>query len=86
ATTFRKDEHETEERALVKGFSSASQTPIGKIQHCRKLIHVPFLGLQRCGKGCRLRWMNYLRPNVKRGNISTEEEELIIRLHKLLGN
>ncbi|GLJ48268.1 hypothetical protein SUGI_1019000 [Cryptomeria japonica] len=43
-------------------------------------------GLQRCGKGCRLRWMNYLRPNVKRGNISTEEEDLIVRLHKLLGN
>ncbi|GLJ48243.1 hypothetical protein SUGI_1018520 [Cryptomeria japonica] len=43
-------------------------------------------GLQRCGKGCRLRWKNYLRPNVKRGNISLEEEELIIRLHKLLGN
>ncbi|KAH9320831.1 hypothetical protein KI387_015470, partial [Taxus chinensis] len=43
-------------------------------------------GLQRCGKGCRLRWVNYLRPNVKRGNISLEEEDLIIRLHKLLGN
>ncbi|GLJ48265.1 hypothetical protein SUGI_1018930 [Cryptomeria japonica] len=43
-------------------------------------------GLQRCGKGCRLRWKNYLRPNVKRGNISLEEEDLIIRLHKLLGN
>ncbi|XP_054780935.1 transcription factor MYB3-like [Prosopis cineraria] len=43
-------------------------------------------GLNRCGKSCRLRWMNYLRPNIKRGNISDEEEDLIIRLHKLLGN
>ncbi|KAE8718837.1 Transcription factor TT2 [Hibiscus syriacus] len=43
-------------------------------------------GLKRCGKSCRLRWLNYLRPNIKRGNISIEEEELIIRLHKLLGN
>eukprot|EP01018_Ginkgo_biloba_P004515 Gb_22064 [translate_table: standard] len=43
-------------------------------------------GLLRCGRSCRLRWMNYLRPNVKRGNISADEEELIIRLHKLLGN
>ncbi|KAF6165892.1 hypothetical protein GIB67_012789 [Kingdonia uniflora] len=43
-------------------------------------------GLKRCGKSCRLRWMNYLRPDIKRGNISQEEEELIIRLHKLLGN
>ncbi|XP_059432128.1 transcription factor MYB1-like isoform X2 [Corylus avellana] len=43
-------------------------------------------GLKRCGKSCRLRWLNYLRPDIKRGNISPEEEELIIRLHKLLGN
>ncbi|KAF5481761.1 hypothetical protein F2P56_002389 [Juglans regia] len=43
-------------------------------------------GLKRCGKSCRLRWLNYLRPDIKRGNISVEEEELIIRLHKLLGN
>ncbi|XP_039041409.1 transcription factor MYB1-like [Hibiscus syriacus] len=43
-------------------------------------------GLQRCGKSCRLRWMNYLRPDIKRGNISVDEEELIIKLHKLLGN
>ncbi|KDP33437.1 hypothetical protein JCGZ_07008 [Jatropha curcas] len=43
-------------------------------------------GLKRCGKGCRLRWLNYLRPDIKRGNISDDEEQLIIRLHKLLGN
>ncbi|OEL37191.1 Anthocyanin regulatory C1 protein [Dichanthelium oligosanthes] len=43
-------------------------------------------GLRRCGKSCRLRWLNYLRPNIKRGNISDDEEDLIIRLHKLLGN
>ncbi|KAB1209435.1 Transcription factor TT2 [Morella rubra] len=43
-------------------------------------------GLKRCGKSCRLRWLNYLRPDIKRGNISVEEEELIVRLHKLLGN
>ncbi|KAM6557232.1 hypothetical protein CsatB_004251 [Cannabis sativa] len=43
-------------------------------------------GLNRCGKSCRLRWLNYLRPNIKRGNISEAEEDLILRLHKLLGN
>ncbi|KAG7548096.1 Homeobox-like domain superfamily [Arabidopsis suecica] len=43
-------------------------------------------GLKRCGKSCRLRWKNYLRPGIKRGNISSDEEELIIRLHNLLGN
>ncbi|KAL9387684.1 hypothetical protein Peur_020808 [Populus x canadensis] len=42
--------------------------------------------LNRCGKSCRLRWLNYLRPNIKRGNISDQEEDLILRLHKLLGN
>ncbi|KAJ4970979.1 hypothetical protein NE237_004078 [Protea cynaroides] len=43
-------------------------------------------GLKRCGKSCRLRWLNYLRPDIKRGNITQEEEDLIVRLHKLLGN
>lgn len=43
-------------------------------------------GLLRCGKSCRLRWINYLRPDIKRGNFSKEEEEAIIQLHKLLGN
>nr|XP_043627825.1 transcription factor MYB1-like [Erigeron canadensis] len=43
-------------------------------------------GLKRCGKSCRLRWLNYLKPDIKRGNISCDEEDLIIRLHKLLGN
>ncbi|GLJ12185.1 hypothetical protein SUGI_0186190 [Cryptomeria japonica] len=43
-------------------------------------------GLLRCGRSCRLRWMNYLRPDVNHDNISADEEELIIRLHKLLGN
>ncbi|KAM3681669.1 hypothetical protein ACB094_12G014700 [Castanea mollissima] len=43
-------------------------------------------GLKRCGKSCRLRWINYLKPDIKRGNITSAEEDLIIRLHKLLGN
>ncbi|XP_010522861.1 PREDICTED: transcription repressor MYB6-like [Tarenaya hassleriana] len=43
-------------------------------------------GLQRCGKSCRLRWINYLRPDLKRGAFSKEEENLIIELHAVLGN
>ncbi|XP_023515116.1 transcription factor MYB14-like [Cucurbita pepo subsp. pepo] len=43
-------------------------------------------GLLRCGKSCRLRWINYLRPDLKRGDFTREEEETIINLHKLLGN
>ncbi|PNT40276.1 hypothetical protein POPTR_004G088100v4 [Populus trichocarpa] len=43
-------------------------------------------GLHRCGKSCRLRWINYLRPDIKRGNFGQDEEDLIIKLHALLGN
>nr|URY18970.1 MYB protein [Zanthoxylum bungeanum] len=43
-------------------------------------------GLQRCGKSCRLRWINYLRPDLKRGTFSQQEENLIIDLHAVLGN
>ncbi|KAK9155292.1 hypothetical protein Sjap_002772 [Stephania japonica] len=43
-------------------------------------------GLLRCGKSCRLRWINYLKPDIKRGNFSRDEEETIIRLHESLGN
>ncbi|CAH8360835.1 unnamed protein product [Eruca vesicaria subsp. sativa] len=43
-------------------------------------------GLQRCGKSCRLRWLNYLRPGIKRSKFTPEEEEDIIKFHSLLGN
>ncbi|KMZ58184.1 hypothetical protein ZOSMA_79G00250 [Zostera marina] len=49
--------------------------------------HVPArAGLRRCRKSCRLRWLNYLRPNIKRGHFSADEVDMIIRLHNLLGN
>ncbi|KAM1212857.1 hypothetical protein ACFX13_004439 [Malus domestica] len=43
-------------------------------------------GLQRCGKSCRLRWINYLRPELKRGSFTPEEEQTIIDVHRILGN
>ncbi|CAL5429919.1 unnamed protein product [Camellia sinensis] len=43
-------------------------------------------GLQRCGKSCRLRWINYLRPDIRRGRFTPEEERLIISLHGAVGN
>ncbi|KAJ4715737.1 MYB transcription factor [Melia azedarach] len=65
----------------------------------RKLIHyiqkhghvdwraLPKLaGLNRCGKSCRFRWRNYLRPDIKRGCFSQEEEQTILNLHSILGN
>ncbi|KAK1361825.1 R2R3-MYB transcription factor MYB1 [Heracleum sosnowskyi] len=48
---------------------------------------VPTLaGLLRCGKSCRLRWTNYLRPDLKRGLLSESEEKLVIDLHSQFGN
>ncbi|GFS44781.1 myb domain protein 67 [Actinidia rufa] len=43
-------------------------------------------GLQRCGKSCRLRWINYLRPDLKRGSFTEQEERIIIDVHRILGN
>ncbi|KAH7576738.1 hypothetical protein JRO89_XS01G0139400 [Xanthoceras sorbifolium] len=43
-------------------------------------------GLMRCGKSCRLRWANHLRPNLKKGSFSPDEERIIIELHAKLGN
>ncbi|KAK9724593.1 hypothetical protein RND81_05G085400 [Saponaria officinalis] len=45
-----------------------------------------FAGLQRNGKSCRLRWINYLRPGLKRGTFDTQEQDTIISLHRKLGN
>ncbi|KAL8497403.1 hypothetical protein ACS0TY_020916 [Phlomoides rotata] len=43
-------------------------------------------GLKRCGKSCRLRWVNYLQPGLKKGIFTKEEEDLIIKLHNQIGN
>ncbi|GJX48167.1 transcription factor MYB90-like protein [Tanacetum coccineum] len=43
-------------------------------------------GLSRCRKSCMLRWLNYLRPNIKRGDFAEDEVDLILRLHKFFGN
>ncbi|KAM1431161.1 hypothetical protein ACFX2I_047145 [Malus domestica] len=52
-----------------------------------KWHQVPYkAGLNRCRKSCRLRWLNYLKPNIKRGDFTEDEVDLIVRLHKLLGN
>ncbi|CDY19141.1 BnaA04g18810D [Brassica napus] len=43
-------------------------------------------GLLRCGKSCRLRWANHLRPNLRKGSFTPDEEKIIIELHAKLGN
>ncbi|CAB4318692.1 unnamed protein product [Prunus armeniaca] len=43
-------------------------------------------GLNRCGKSCRLRWLNYLRPDIKRGGFTEEEDKLICTLYGTIGS
>ncbi|XP_023531403.1 transcription factor MYB14-like [Cucurbita pepo subsp. pepo] len=44
-----------------------------------------FAGLSRCGKSCRLRWMNYLRPDIRKGGFSKKEEEIIVKMYSAIG-
>ncbi|RWW38985.1 hypothetical protein BHE74_00055724 [Ensete ventricosum] len=74
-------------KAAGLGGSNATGILITSCFHVRLTFNcVPDVGLLRCGKSCRLRWINYLRPDLKRGNFTEEEDELIIKLHGLLGN
>ncbi|KAK9146413.1 hypothetical protein Sjap_006316 [Stephania japonica] len=80
-----------EKMGLKKGpwTSEEDETLIGYIQsfgHGNWRALPKQAGLLRCGKSCRLRWTNYLRPDIKRGNFSKDEEEAIIKLHEMLGN
>ncbi|XP_057971550.1 transcription factor MYB20 [Malania oleifera] len=54
--------------------------------HCCWRAVPKLAGLLRCGKSCRLRWTNYLRPDLKRGLLSEYEEQMVIDLHAQLGN
>ncbi|KAG6493855.1 hypothetical protein ZIOFF_048858 [Zingiber officinale] len=42
------------------------------------------IGLKRCGKSCRLRWLNYLRPNIKHGDFSEDEDSIICNLWSII--
>ncbi|VVB02406.1 unnamed protein product [Arabis nemorensis] len=43
-------------------------------------------GLRRCGKSCRLRWLNYLRPNIRHGDFTEEEDKIICSLFASIGS
>lgn len=83
--------HCCEEMGLKKGPWTPEEDRI-LISYIKRNGHGKWLalpkqaGLSRCGKSCRLRWTNYLRPNIKRGNFSLKEEQTIIQLHQILGN
>ncbi|RLN08616.1 hypothetical protein C2845_PM11G15200 [Panicum miliaceum] len=85
------DEEEDEDAGLKKGAWTAEEDE-KLVRHVRHHGEGNWnqvrreTGLLRCGKSCRLRWANHLRPDLKRGAMSPEEELLFLRLHALLGN
>ncbi|KAL5219425.1 hypothetical protein ABZP36_020109 [Zizania latifolia] len=92
-TAGREEEQEEVAAAVVlkKGpWTSAEDAVL--VQHVREHgegnwnVVQRMTGLLRCGKSCRLRWTNHLRPNLKKGSFSPEEELLIAQLHAQLGN
>ncbi|CAD6213098.1 unnamed protein product [Miscanthus lutarioriparius] len=44
------------------------------------------LGLRRCGRSCRSRWLNYLRPGLKHGNFTLAEERIICEMYSKRGS
>ncbi|KAJ0616843.1 putative transcription factor MYB-HB-like family [Helianthus annuus] len=70
----------SEEDAKLKEF-------IGKFGTGGNWIALPQkAGLKRCGKSCRLRWLNYLRPNIRHGEYSDEEDRIICNLYASIGS
>ncbi|XP_042020012.1 transcription factor WER-like [Salvia splendens] len=67
-----------EDKLLVEYVSSYGEGRWSCVSKCA--------GLNRSGKSCRLRWVNYLRPGLKKGHITPQEEGIIIELHALWGN
>ncbi|KAG8646446.1 hypothetical protein MANES_09G007100v8 [Manihot esculenta] len=70
----------------TQGASNNFSFSSNHLQDFHFLFLFTYVGLRRCGKSCRLRWINYLRPDIKRGKFSSQEEQTIIQLHALLGN
>ncbi|KAF8089686.1 hypothetical protein N665_0499s0014 [Sinapis alba] len=69
-----------EEDAKLKDYIESSGTGGNWIALPQKI------GLRRCGKSCRLRWLNYLRPNIKHGGFSEEEDNIICNLYVTIGS
>ncbi|CAN8264204.1 unnamed protein product [Cochlearia groenlandica] len=69
-----------EEDAKLKDYIETSGTGGNWIALPQKI------GLRRCGKSCRLRWLNYLRPNIKHGGFSEEEDNIICNLYVTIGS
>ncbi|KAL2621703.1 hypothetical protein R1flu_001908 [Riccia fluitans] len=70
----------SEEDAKLKSFINQNGTGGNWITLPRKA------GLRRCGKSCRLRWINYLRPDIKHGSLTSQEDRIICQLHEQIGS
>ncbi|XAR71440.1 hypothetical protein NMG60_11028698 [Bertholletia excelsa] len=69
-----------EEDAVLKAYIESNGTGGNWIALPQKI------GLNRCGKSCRLRWLNYLRPNIRHGGFSEEEDNIICSLYLTIGS
>lgn len=78
--------YEMDESLLVYSFNFVKFPAITIHIDGSLFLKLLLAGLNRCGKSCRLRWTNYLRPDIKRGKFSPEEEQTILNLHSILGN
>lgn len=79
AAELRRGPWTVEEDVLLAGYIKAHGE--GRWNELARLA-----GLRRTGKSCRLRWLNYLRPGVRRGDFSPQEQLLILELHFRWGN
>lgn len=67
-------------------------SPKRSVCHYISVIYTQFgfnyvcVGMKRCGKSCRLRWLNYLRPDIKHGGFSDEEDDIICSLYLSIGS
>ncbi|CAA6666080.1 unnamed protein product [Spirodela intermedia] len=79
--------NECEERSVVSRRGCSPEELRGESWHGGNWIALPQrAGLKRCGKSCRLRWLNYLRPGIKHGGFSEEEDNVICSLFKTIGS
>ncbi|KAL5064121.1 hypothetical protein RYX36_025858 [Vicia faba] len=70
-----------EEDSKLKAYIQQHGTAGNWIALPKKIV-----GLKRCGKSCRLRWLNYLRPNLRHGRFSEEEDNIICSLYVNIGS
>ncbi|ONM09802.1 Transcription factor MYB36 [Zea mays] len=78
--TVKKGPWSPEEDATLKSYIEENGTGGNWIALPQKI------GLKRCGKSCRLRWLNYLRPNIRHGGFSEEEDRIILSLYISIGS